>query len=338
MKSLKKLMAVGIISVLLLTGCNSGGNKGTDAPIGNDEKGEEVVYKIGINQLMEHQALDDARKGLIDGLEELGVKAEFDIQNAQGDVTVAQQIADKFISDKVDLIYSIATPNTQASATALGNASSSIPLVFSAVTDAVASGLVESNEKPGGLITGVSDAADVKSQLELFNKLDPSIKTIGIIYNTSEENSAIQVKQVEEIAPEVGLEVKTQGINSINDMSQTLQTLLSKVDALYVVSDNMVASSIELVKDALIERKMVSVSGEESQVAGGILITLGSSYYEMGKQVANIAKSILVDGKDPGTIPVELGQNAKLKVNRATLEALGLDEKAEVFKGAEFID
>ncbi len=333
MKLSKKLLALGVITAITLTGCTGGKDK-TQSTGKAETTGKE--YKIGINQLMDHQALDDARKGFIDGLEELGVKAKIDTQNAQGDTGVGQQIAEKFLSDKVDLIFSIATPTTQSSVNAVTNASMDTPVVFSAVTDAVESGLIEDNDAPGGIVTGVSDAADVKAQLELYKELDPEIKTIGIIYNTSEDNSRIQVETVEKIAPEVGLEVKTKGINSINDMSQSLQTLLTDIDALYVVSDNLVASSVELVSDALKEKNMISICAEESQVDGGILLSNGSKYYDMGKQAAEIAKAILVDGKDPGSIPVELGKTKTMKVNEETLEALGLSKDLPVLKDAEF--
>ncbi len=340
MKLFKKLLVIGISTSLLLTGCGSGGNKetkdGSETSSGSDKK-----YVIGINQLMDHQALDDAREGFKEGLKELGVEEgvdfEFKEQNAQGDHGVATQIAEKFISDKVDLIYSIATPATQASATAVETAETETPIVFSAVTDAIESGLIDDNEKPGGNITGVLDAADVKAQLELFKELDPDIKTIGIIYNTSEENSAIQVKQVEKIAPEVDLKVETKGINSINDMAQSLQTLLSDVDALYVISDNMVASSVELVNDALLEKKMISICAEESQVSGGILLSNGSKYFDMGKEAAAKAKEILLDKKSAGEVPVELGKAKTMKVNETTLEALGLDKNLPIFENAEFV-
>ncbi|WP_242491878.1 ABC transporter substrate-binding protein [Miniphocaeibacter massiliensis] len=338
MKMLKKLLAIGLTTTILLTGCSSGGNKDTEGGSKNKKDGK---YVVGINQLMEHQALDDAREGFKDGLKELGVEAKVDIefkeQNAQGDHGVASQIAEKFIGDKVDLIYTIATPATQATATAIDKAGTDTPIVFSAVTDAVESGLIKENENPGGNITGVLDAADVKAQLELYKELDSKIKTIGIIYNTSEENSAIQVKQVEEIAPEVGLKVKTTGINSINDMAQSLQTLLDDVDALYVISDNMVASSVELVNDALIEKKMISICAEESQVSGGILLSNGSKYYDMGKEAAQKAKEILIDGKNPGEIPVELGKTKSMKVNETTLKELGLKKDLPIFKDAEFV-
>lgn len=337
MKLLKKMVALGVVSTLLLTGCSKVNGKETGSSTSGTTENGKAKYTIGINQFMEHQALDDAKKGFEDGLKDLNVDVEFIEKNSQGDIGVSSQIADKFIGDKVDLIYTIATPSTQATATSIEKASVDTPIVFSAVTDAVEAGLVESHEKPGVNITGVLDAADVKSQLELFKKLDPKIETIGIIFNTSEENSSIQVEQVKKIAPEVGLKVKTTGINSINDMAQSLQSLLSDVDALYVVSDNMVAESVELVNDALLEKDMISICAEESQVSGGILLSDGSKYYDMGKQAAEKAKAILVDGEKAEDIPVELGKTKTMKVNEDTLKALKLDKNSEVFKDAEFI-
>lgn len=337
MKILKKLLAIGVVTSLLLTGCSKDNGKETDKAATDKTSDTKAEFTIGINQLLDHQALDSAREGFKDGLKELGVDVKFEEKNAQGDMGVASQIAEKFISDKVDMIFSIGTQATQSSAQAVTKASADIPIVFSAVTDAVDAGLMKDHEKPGVKVTGVLDAADVKAQLELFKELDPEIKTIGIIYNTSEQNSTTQVEQVEKIAPEVGLEVKTTGINSINDMAQSLQTLLSDIDALYVVSDNMVANSVELVNEALIEKKMISICAEESQVDGGILLSNGSKFYDMGKQAAEKAKAILVDGTDPGTIPVELGKTKTMKVNETTLEKLGLDKNLPIFENAEFV-
>ena len=117
-------------------------------------------------------------------------------------------------------------------------------------------------------------------------------------------------------------------------MAQALDSLLSKVDALYALSDNLVAASVELVSNRLIENQMISVCAEESQVGGGILITNGLSYYELGKQTAQMAKEILVDGKDVSTIPVGVAEKTITTVNEKTLEALNLDENNPIIKDA----
>ena len=321
MKSLVALVAAGMLA---LTGCSTGDSKAV-------ESNEAVKsYTIGISQLAEHPALDDARRGFEDGLKELGVEAEIVYQNAQGDIPNTVAIAQKFVKDEVDLIYTIATQAAQSAK----QSSDEIPILFSAVTDPVQSEIVADWENVGGNITGTSDKAPVESQLKMFKQLDPSIETIGILYNTSEANSEIQIKEVEELAPNEGLEIIKIGVSSVNEMAQALDSLLSKVDALYALSDNLVAASVELVSNRLIENQMISVCAEESQVGGGILITNGLSYYELGKQTAQMAKEILVDGKDVSTIPVGVAEKTITTVNEKTLEALNLDENNSIIKDA----
>ena len=320
---MKKLMALLLASTVLITGCTT--------KAANPSGSGEILYKIGIVQLAEHPALDDARRGFEDGLKELGVNVEIDYKNAQGDIPTTMTISQKFANDKVDLIYAIATSAAQSAKQTAGD----IPLLFSAVTDPVKAGLVDTWDNVGTNVTGTSDLVEeTAEQLRMFQVMDPSIKKIGIIYNTNEINSEIQIEEVERVAPEVGLEVITVGVSNINDLPQALESLIKKVDALYNISDNMVANSVELVANKLLENNMLSISAEESQVTGGILITNGLSYYELGKQTAKMAQDILVDGVDIKTIPVGLAEKTSTTVNIETLRALGLDENLPLFKDA----
>ena len=332
MKKISKLMALILIGMMILTGCSTGVNKteGNEDNNTSSDTSEETVYKIGISQLAEHPALDDARKGFEDGLKELGVKAEIDYKNAQGDIANTVSIAQKFASDKVDLIFAIATPAAQSAK----QATTEIPVLFSAVTDPVKAGIVEDWEKVGGNITGTSDMAPTASQLQMFKEIDPNIKKIGILYNTSEANSEIQIDEVKALAPAEGLEVETVGVNNVNELPQAVDAIMKKVDALYIISDNMVAASVELVSKSAIENQMISVSAEETQVRGGILITNGLSYYELGKQTAAMAKEILVDKKDVSNIPVGVAEKTITTVNEKTLEELELDGELPLFKDA----
>ena len=332
---ISSLLLILILLSLVVTACapKEDAPAGEDTPA-TDETEVKDEYVIGISQLAEHPALDDARRGFEDGLEELGVNAKIEFQNAQGDIPTSTTIAQKLVKDEVDLIYAIATPAAQAAK----QSTEDIPVLFSAVTDPVEAEIVTDWEKPGANITGTSDMAEeTKTQLEMFKELDPSIEKIGILFNTSEANSESQIKIVEELAPDQGLEVLTMGVSNVNEMAQSIDSLLKKVDALYVISDNMVASSIELVSNKLIENEMLSVSAEESQVGGGILITNGLSYYELGKQTARMAKEILVDGKDPSSIPVEKAEKTSVVVNENTLDALKLDKDLDLFKDAKMV-
>ena len=322
-----KLVTLVVLSMFLLVGCNEN-NSGVSQLDG------EKKFKIGINQLTEHPALDDARRGFEDGLKELGINAKINYQNAQGDIPTATTISQKFVKDEVDLIYAIATPAAQSAK----QATKDIPILFSAVTDPVAAQLIDSMENPGGNITGTSDESPMDKQLQLFKDLDKNINKIGIIYNTSEPNSQVQVEMAKELAPSLGLEIIPIGISNINDIPQTVDSMIKKVDGIYTITDNMVASAINVVSDKAINNKIITVGAEDSHVSGGILITDGISYYELGKQTARMAKEILVDGKSPANIPAETASNTKKVFNEKTLEVLKIDKNNKVFNDATKIN
>lgn len=320
---ISNLAAIVLASILVLSGCNSTSNEVS-------RTSGENVFKIGISQLAEHPALDDTRKGFEDGLKELGVNAEIIYKNAQGDIPNTVSIAQKFAADKVDLIFAIATPAAQSAKQATSN----IPVLFSAVTDPVKAEIVSDWKNVGSNVTGTSDMAPTASQLKMFKEINPEIKTIGILYNTSEANSQVQIEEVMKLAPAEGLEVVTVGVSNVSELPQAISSIVKKVDALYMITDNMVAASVELMSKVAIENNMVTVSAEETQVKGGLLVTNGLSYYELGKQTAKMAKEILVDKKDVSTIPVGTAEKTITTVNIKTLKALGLDENLSLFKDA----
>lgn len=325
-KKISKLALALFVGAIVLTGCSSDGQK-SGAEV---DKTDGKEFKIGISQLAEHPALDDARRGFEDGLKELGINTNIDFKNAQGDIPTATTIAQKFESDKVDLIYTIATPAVQAAK----QTTEDIPILFSAVTDPVEAEIVDSWEKPGANITGTSDEAPMKRQLKLFNQLDPSIKKVGIIFNTSEPNSEIQVKMAEDLASDFNLEIVSMGISTINDIPQTVDSLVKKVDAIYTITDNMVASGINIVSEKALENNMITIGAEDSHVKGGILLADGLSYYELGKQTAVMAKKILVDGENPADIGVEKAQKTSKMFNEETMEKLKIDGENEAFNEA----
>ena len=318
-----KLMALLVAGVMVLAGCSNGSSS---TQVNTEEK-----LTIGILQLAEHPALDDARKGFEDGLKELGVEAEVLVQNAQGDIPNTVSISQKFVKDKVDLIYAIATPAAQSAK----QATKDIPIIFSAVTDPVLAELVESNEKPGANVTGTSDATPIDRQLQLFKDIDENIKKIGIVFNTSEPNSQVQIDIAKELAKPMGLEIVEVGVSTISDIPQAVDSITGKVDAIYAITDNMVASAINVVAEKAIAKNMVTVGAEGSHLKGGILITDGISYYELGKQSARMAKEILVDRKSPAEIPTETATNTTKVFNEETLNALGLSIDNKAFKDAE---
>lgn len=324
---MKKSRVLSVVSALvlafILTAC--GGQEAKDS-------GDKQVVDIGVNQLATHPALDAVRDGFMEGLKEEGIEANVDVKDAGGQIPVAGEISNKFVSDGKDLIFAIATPAAQSAK----QATTDIPVLFSAVTDPVEVGLVDSLERPGGNVTGTSDESPIREQLELFKALDPDIKTIGIVFSTTEPNSQVQIDRVEELGKELGLKVETIGIDNINDVAQAVDSILPKVDAIYTITDNTVASAINIVAQKATDAGKITVGAERAHVEGGILLTDGISYFELGKQSAKMAKEIL-NGKNPGEIPVEKAADISKTVNAKTLEKLGLDKNLDIFKEAEFI-
>ncbi|NLY45813.1 MAG: ABC transporter substrate-binding protein [Tissierella sp.] len=325
MKKFSKVVLLVLAAMVMLTGCSTGKNVSAD---------DENTFDIGIIQLAEHPALDDARIGFEEGLKELGVNVKIHYQNAGGEIPNTLAMSEKFVSDGVDLIYAIATPAAQSAK----QSTLDIPILFSAVTDPVLAELVDSMENPGSNITGTSDLSPMDRQLQLFKDLDKTIEKVGIIYNTSEPNSQVQVEQAKELAPSVGIEIVEVGISSINDITLALDSIVGKVDGIYTITDNMVASSIGLVANKAIENNLITIGGEDSHVHGGILMTDGISYFELGKQTARMAKEILVDGKSPSEIPSETAINTSKVFNEETLNLLNIDQNNKAFENGTKIE
>lgn len=322
---MKKRISLLIILVLLtniLTACTSSKAK------------ESNLLKVGIIQYIEHQALDDVKEGFTEGLKSQNIDAEIIYQNAHGDFSNIISICQKFVRDEVDLIFAIGTPAAQGAK----QVTNEIPILFSAVTDPVDAGLVESFEKVNANITGTSDMADVDEQLSMFHILDKKIETIGILYNSSESNSLAQLKEVEKIAPKYNLKVKAIGISNINDVNKAMASLIKNMDAMYILSDNLTASAIGLISNKLIEENIISISAEESQVAGGVLITKSHSYLNLGLETSELAKRILIDKEDINDMPVYLAKEKKLIVNNNTLQKLDFNKDTNLIKEATILD
>ncbi len=281
--------------------------------------------KIGIMQIVDHPALNAVRDGLIDALKEEfgyveGENVEYDIQSAQGDVATANTIARKFVAEKVDLIVSIATPTSQAAA----NATREIPIVFSAVTDPISAGLVDSLEKPGGNITGVSDMTPVDKQIQLIRYLFKEAKKVGTLYNAGEVNSVVTNEMAKKACAANGMELLEATVASTADVAMAAQTLVHKVDVVYVSTDNTVVSAIDAVAKACNEARVPLVLADPTTAEKGALLALGFDYYLHGRQTAEIVARIL-KGENPGDIPVQFAQKLVLLVNLGTAQKLGMN-------------
>ena len=327
---MKKIMFLVMMLSLILIGC---GDKKEEAKTGTDTantetKADDKVYKIGITQIVSHQALDKAREGFKDALEEAGIKAEYDEQNAQGDVTIANTIANKFVTDKVDLVFAIATPTAQA----VSNATSDTPILFSAVTDPEAVGLVKPN------VTGSSDKVDIEQQLALLREISKDAKKIGFLYNSSEENSLVQLEEIKKVAGKYDFEIVEQGISSANELPQAIDKMLTQVDALYLPTDNLISSSSALIAEKANAAKIMTFAAESGMLENGIFITKGIDYYQLGKEAGKMAAEILKDGKKPSDLPYKISETVEIAVNKQTLEQLGIKLPEDVMSKAKFIE
>ena len=262
-------------------------------------------------------------------VKEAGLKVDFDRQDAQGEVSTANVIANKFVSDKVDLIFSIATPTTQAAV----NATSTIPVVFSAVTDPKSAGLLKEN------VTGSSDRVDnIGEQLDILKQLNPNAKKIGILFNSSEQNSLTQVEAIKKSAAEKGIEVIEQSVTSPSEITQALGVLLPKVDALYIPTDNLVVSSMPAVVERANAAKKIIIASDEGSVVTGALYTKGIDFYELGKEAGKLAIQILKDGKKPSELEYVTLKPTNLVFNKKSLEAIGLTLPDSLKDQVKFID
>ena len=306
---MKKILLLGLI-ILVLVGCGS--------------SKDETTFKIGILQWAEHAALDDAAQGLISELESMGLdKVEIIHKNANDDNSAANLIVGQFVDAGVDLIYAIATPAAQVAVSATEG--TDIPVVFNAVTDAVSAGLVESNEKPNGRVTGVSDMAPIDTQLALIKEFLPKANAVGVIYNTGEDNSVHQIALIESLIGNHGMTLNVQGVSSAQEIALASEQVTANSDAIYIITDNMIAKAAPQVVGIANEIKVPVFMAESGQIDQGILASDSISYFGLGTQAARMVKSILVYGINPGDIPVEISQTTSLFVNEKVALELGVE-------------
>lgn len=336
-KSFLKLILGVLLVSLLLAGCGKpASSENLSSQNSTSNSNENKIIKLGITQIAEHPALDGAREGFIAALESEGFidgkNIEIEYQNAQGDNPTASTIANNFVSSRKDLILAIATPSAQAAY----NATKDIPILITAVTDPVQSGLAESWEKPGTNVTGTSDAAPVEKQFELLKTLVPEAKNVGIIFNTSEANSEIQVKGVEKIAEQMGMKVITAGVTATNDIPQALASIRDKIDVLYVPTDNMVAAAMPIIAEQCIKSGIPVIGSERGQVDNGALATEGIDYYKLGFQTGLAAVEV-INGKNPAEMEISTLKDTELVINETTAAKLGIEIPEDLRTRAEIV-
>ena len=321
-------VALGAVALLTLAACSSSPEENGSA--GGDDAAGSDTYSIGALQFVQHPALDAATEGFKSALADAGLEVEYDDQNAQGEVPNTNTIASTFAGADLDLVFTVATPAAQAAAQAIVDT----PVLFTAVTDAEAAGLVDSNDAPGGNVTGTSDLNPVADQIALLAEIAPDAETVGIVYSSGEVNSEVQVELAKEAAEELGLTIEEATVANSAEVQQATQSL-GDVDAIYVPTDNTVVSGIAALIQVAEQNQIPVVSGDSGPVEGGAIATLGIDYSKLGYQTGEMAAAILQDGTDPATMAVEVSNDIELIINPAAAERMGVELPASVTDRAD---
>lgn len=322
---------IAMTMALAMTGCGTGDS----SDLGSKELSE---VKVGVIQLMQHDALDKSYEGFKDVLVEAGVDEDNIDYQIAGDQSNCTTVADKLVNGGNDLIYAIATPALQAAA----SATQDLPIVGCAVTDYEAIKLVKSNEKPGGNVTGASDLSPISDQFELMTQLLPNAKKVGIMYCSSEDNSKIQGEMAEKAAKKLGLESVTRTISDSNDIQSVVTQLANNdnVDVIYIPTDNVLATYMSSVEAVASPEKIPVITGEEGMCKEGGLATYGIDYYNLGKLAGKQALAILKGEKTAAETPVEQlkAEECTMVINLKIAEKCGIEINKDDFKDATFIE
>ena len=323
------LLAIALCSFMLI-GCGNNAPAAPPPPAANDANGNgeepEQHFTIGVIQLMEHRALEAALQGFIDALADNGFVEGQNItilyDNAQRDIPTLATIADRFVAQNVDMVLSISTPSTQA----IANATQTIPVLGTAVTSYVVAGIIDSNERPGGNISGTSDMNPVSAQIDFILELVPDVETIGLIYNSGEANSVLQIEMAKERILELGLDYHEVTVASPADVTQAMQALVGRVQAVYVPACNTMASAMPAVHGVAMEAGLVTVTGANTMVIDGGLATMGLCYHELGWITGLMAIDVLVYGADTATMPIQFAAGRyEIIINGIVAEEIGFE-------------
>ncbi len=281
------------------------------------------TYRIGVLQLTQHAALDASNEGFIAALDDAGISYEADQQNANNEQSTCTTIASTFANDGVDLILAIGTPAAQACL----NATTEIPIVGTAITDFAESGLVESNDAPGGNLTGSSDMTPVADQIALLTQLVPDAAQVGLLYCTAESNSEIQIQMAEEELDGLGIGHERYSFSSTNELQTVVETMVGQVDAVYAPTDNTVAAAMAQVASTADAAGIPTIVGCDTMVEDGGTASYSINYRDLGYRAGEMAVQILTEGADPATMPVETmgADECDLVYNQQTADEIGVD-------------
>ena len=310
---MKKIIAVmlAVIMMLAFAGC------------GETQNEKNSVLKIGIIQYMSHPSLDNCYNGVISALESSGLQYTVDYQIGSGNSADSDctNFAKNMVAANYDMIIAIATPAAKSAFAATDD--TEIPVIFCAVSDPVAAGLVESMDAPGYLCTGTSDVLDLEAQVALIKAMQPEVKSIGILYTSSEDNSITNLKNFKAICDKEGIEVIATAVQGASDIPSAAEELASKVDCINNFTDNNVVNNLSVVLTAA-DKYVIPVYGsEEEQVINGCLASVSIDYVALGRVTGEMAVSVL-KGEDASTMAVKTITEATPVINSSVLKKLGL--------------
>ncbi len=320
---MKKSIAIALVAALCLSSVSAA----------KKQKAKKV--RIGIAKIVQHVALDDVEHGVIDAINDAGFKATYDLQNANGDINTANQIASQFKDEKVDVAVGIATPI----AIALANTMKNTPIVFGTVTDPLGAGLVTTLEHGEGNITGMSDELPSKEHIKLFKEI-AGIKTLGYIYTSNEDNSISSLELVKKGCEEAGIQLVVQSITNSSEVKQAAEAIVGRVDGIYLTTDNTVFSALPSLVSVFNKAKKPIFSGDVTGAKdGGCFMASGFNYYKAGYATGEIVVSIL-NGKKPAEIPVRFmtkPEDSDLLFDLDAAKTCGITIPEEYLKQATFI-
>lgn len=317
MKKTIVILLTTLLCVFSLTGCQN-----SSSAAAADGKGS---YTIGISQIAPHGSLDNCREGFIAGLAKEGFVAgenlTIDYKNAEGEPSNATMISETFVSKKYDLIGAIATPTAMAAYNAALNAD--IPVIFTAVSDPVAAGIVTSLNKPGTGCTGTSDALPLEEQMQMIRAFLPEAKTIGILYTTSETNSLTHLEKFKELAPKYDFTIEAVGVSSQSEIPLAMDVLVTKCDVINNFTDNNVVNNLDTVLAKAKEAGIPVFGSEEEQVKKGCVAAQNIDYYALGEKTGKMAARVL-KGESPASMPVEVISDYLPVANKEAMALYGL--------------
>ena len=291
MKNLKKIIAVALAAVLLVAfaGCSAG---------------KPDTYKVGIIQFLPHSSLDNCTQGVINSLKAAGIEYDVQVGSSGSPDADCKTFAENMVSGgQYNMIIAVATPAATAAYSAVATASADIPVVFCAVSDPVAAGLVKSMEAPGNNCTGTRDAFDIEGQVNLIKSLQPDIESLGVIYTTSEANSISQLKTLKEVCDKAGIEVVSQGITDASELNSASVSIVSKVDAVTNLTDNNVVDNMSVLLEQANAAGIPVYGSEIEQVKKGCAGSASLDYVKLGEQTGDIALKVKENNNNASDIP-----------------------------------